>query len=140
MYFSGKRGCSTRSMLMEIGVCQLCISISIILYADFEMLRLIRSPLCTLLLPWHTSFTIILITKSAPVIHVENGAHSLEPAPKATTIFSKAQLPTDRLPCLCVTFFFTPLDMLKEGMHVLSLKRTSNQSLVGESLLARDTP
>lgn len=138
MYFCGKRGCNTKSMLMEIGACQLCISISIILYADSEMLQLIHSPLCILFLPWHTSFTIILITKSAPVIHVENGAHSLEPAPKATTSFSKAQLPTDRLPCLCVTFF-TPLDMLKEGMYVLSLKRTSNQSLVGEFLLAKDT-
>lgn len=37
----------------------------------------------------------------------KKGAHSPEPAPKATTSFSKAQLPADRLPCLCHIFSTT---------------------------------
>lgn len=106
MFLCGTRGGNTESMLIEIVVCRLCISISIILNVDSEMMQLIHSPLCNLHLPWHTSFSIILITKSAPAIHVENSTHSLEPAPKTATGFSKTQLPIDRLPCLCVTFFF----------------------------------
>lgn len=105
-YLCGNRGGNTRSMLMEIVVCQLWIFISINLCVDSEMMQLMHSPLHNLLLPWHASFSIILITKSAPAIHVESSAHSLEPAPTAATSASRARLPTDRLPCLRVILFF----------------------------------
>lgn len=65
---------------------------------------------------------------------MENGARSLEPAPKATTGFSKAQLPTDRLPCLHVTYFPQPLDVLEQGLHVQSPHQTE-ASLVNFCLL-----
>lgn len=131
MYFCRKRGCNTKSMLMEIVACQLCICVSVILCAASEMLQLIHSPLCIHRLPWHTSFTIILITKSAPAIHAEKKGHIHQnPLQRQQPAFQKhsCQLTGCHV---CVTFFPQPLDMLKHGTHALSSKRTSNQSLDG---------
>lgn len=64
---------NTDSIPMKIVASQLYISISIILFAYSEVLQVIHSPLYNLRLPWHTSFTIILITKLAPEMNVENG-------------------------------------------------------------------
>lgn len=60
-----------------------------------EVLQVMHSPFCNLLLPEQSSFTIVLITKLAPETNVENVEHRLEPAPKVTTTFSEAQLPAD---------------------------------------------
>lgn len=39
MYLCGERGGNTKSMLIEIVHCRLCISISITLYVDSEMMQ-----------------------------------------------------------------------------------------------------
>lgn len=108
MYFLWERRdrSNTDSMLMEIVPCQLYISISIILYGVSEVLQVIHSPLCNPLLPWHTSFTIILITKSAHAILMEihRTFTGILLQRQQLHLFPETQLPADRLPCLCVDF------------------------------------
>ncbi len=126
MYFCWKKRCIAESMLMEK---RRLPALHLYLHHSQGWLWIAAANPFTSAhppSPWHTSFTIILITIQLQWYMRKNGAQSLEVNPKATTSFSKAQLPTDRLPCLHVILLSPPLDVLKQGM-LISLKRTSNQ-------------
>lgn len=85
------------------------------------MLQPIHSPLKSLSPLAHPIKCHFIRHVSSSVTYGKWGKHLLEPIPKTRTVCSKAQLPTDRLPCLCVPLFSRTSTHAKR-----SIRRTSD--------------